>query len=347
MVTIQFEPFTWEIFSSLFIFLFTAFVTFMWSRLTLHRRNSNSKSDDHDKLTALPDYADYEDVPRPPIEETHVLYDRQKLDTYAQHSSCLSPHCVRCNVYKQIYDLAVVKLKKYVENNELTVTERLRISLDDRPCKQPERGTFDQNPSVFCLQNLSPSKSWWDDSEYNEFTDALEAKYKLILQEFENICDNRMTDRGWIVNSTPDGEWSVFHLINQGKITENNSKHCPEVMQLVDQFPCVMKNNVFGNVSFSVMQPGTHITPHYGPTNIRIRCHLGLIIPSGCSLQVNETTKSWSAGKCLLFDDSYLHSAQHDGCDEDEARVVLIIDLWHPSVAVEEQKAVDAVFRPS
>ena len=30
---------------------------------------------------------------------------------------------------------------------------------------------------------------------------------------------------------------------------------------------------------FSVMSPGTHVWPHVGPTNCRLRMHLGLVIP--------------------------------------------------------------------
>jgi hypothetical protein len=44
-------------------------------------------------------------------------------------------------------------------------------------------------------------------------------------------------------------------------------------------------------VKFSVMKPGTHIWAHCGPTNCRIRGHLGLVIPDGVSIRVNQTTR--------------------------------------------------------
>ncbi len=37
----------------------------------------------------------------------------------------------------------------------------------------------------------------------------------------------------------------------------------------------------------------------------------GLIVPENCGLTVNNVTRSWQKGKCLLFDDSYLHSAEN------------------------------------
>ena len=37
-----------------------------------------------------------------------------------------------------------------------------------------------------------------------------------------------------------------------------------------------MARTVFGNAFVSVLEPGSEITPHCGPTNLRVRCHLAL-----------------------------------------------------------------------
>lgn len=39
------------------------------------------------------------------------------------------------------------------------------------------------------------------------------------------------------------------------------------------------------------MQPGTHIWAHTGPTNCRLRVHLGLIIPKNVHIRVGEDTR--------------------------------------------------------
>lgn len=39
-------------------------------------------------------------------------------------------------------------------------------------------------------------------------------------------------------------------------------------------------------------------------------------------------------GKCLLFDDSFLHEAENNS--EERPRVVLIVDVWHPDLTDEE-----------
>lgn len=44
-------------------------------------------------------------------------------------------------------------------------------------------------------------------------------------------------------------------------------------------------------IKYSIMHPGTHVWPHTGPTNCRLRMHLGLVIPKeGCKIRcANET----------------------------------------------------------
>lgn len=39
------------------------------------------------------------------------------------------------------------------------------------------------------------------------------------------------------------------------------------------------------------MQPGTHVFAHTGPTNCRLRAHLGLVIPKGPRIRVGNDTK--------------------------------------------------------
>ena len=101
-----------------------------------------------------------------------------------------------------------------------------------------------------------------------------------------------------------------------------------------------------GSVEFSLLIAGTRIRPHCGPTNHKWRMHLGVLIPPGetASIRVgglgNDATeapagggglprrRAWKEGKVLLFDDSFEHEVVNDS--EEAARVVLIVDVWHP-----------------
>lgn len=44
-----------------------------------------------------------------------------------------------------------------------------------------------------------------------------------------------------------------------------------------------------GSAFFSLLAPGARLRPHCGPTNARLRAHLGLIVPEGdCAMRVGS-----------------------------------------------------------
>jgi aspartate beta-hydroxylase len=89
---------------------------------------------------------------------------------------------------------------------------------------------------------------------------------------------------------------------------------------------------VWGSSFFSSLAAGTHLAAHCGPSNLRLRVHLGLLVPTGCRIRVGDEVREWKQGECLVFDDSYEHEVWHEGEGE---RVVLIADAWHPAVDLE------------
>ena len=93
-----------------------------------------------------------------------------------------------------------------------------------------------------------------------------------------------------------------------------------------------------------MLDAGTHILPHFGPTNIRLRCHLGLQVPEGCTLRVAEETRAWQEGRCLIFDDSFDHEVRHSGQGQ---RVVLLIDFWHPDLSPAEIQGLCKLLPPA
>jgi len=75
---------------------------------------------------------------------------------------------------------------------------------------------------------------------------------------------------------------------------------------------------------------------------------------------VNEKCVGWEEGLPLLFDDSFIHSAVHrgnfksDGSSSDSitdfeldgARVVLIVDFWHPMLSDSDRTALGVLYPP-
>ena len=72
----------------------------------------------------------------------------------------------------------------------------------------------------------------------------------------------------------------------------------------------------------------------------------GLVCEPSYSLCVADQSRSWKAGKTLVFDDSFLHSVSHIGEESDIYRAVLIVDIWHPDLTSEERDIIDTVFAP-
>lgn len=201
-----------------------------------------------------------------------------------------------------------------------------------------------QQPNILFVHELTALPIWTDEDFFSDVT-ILESKVDDILQEFNHAYLN-LWPSGWLINNTPTGEWAVFHLINQGVPVKKSCDECPLTYDVINQLVGCMKSNVFANVSFSVVQPGTHISPHYGPTNVRIRCHLGLQVSHSdvSYMVVNGCRLNWQYGKCSIFDDSFLHQVDHDAANS-KPRAVLLIDFWHPELKEQERSTIDNLFK--
>jgi aspartyl/asparaginyl beta-hydroxylase (cupin superfamily) len=88
---------------------------------------------------------------------------------------------------------------------------------------------------------------------------------------------------------------------------------------------------------FSLLAPRTRIPPHTGVANIRLVCHLPLIVPPDCGFRVGATTVEWREGEAFVFDDTIEHEAWNSS---DQLRVVFICDLWVPQLSERERDAV-------
>lgn len=126
------------------------------------------------------------------------------------------------------------------------------------------------------------------------------------------------------------GKWSVLYFFAGGTQTEVTRRACPIITEILDD---VAGTGQAGNTYLSVLEGGTHIQKHFGPTNARLRCHLGLSVPEGAKIRIGEDIYRWEDGKCLIFDDAFEHEVWNDS---DQERAVLIIDFWHPDMTEAE-----------
>ncbi|XP_059972077.1 aspartyl/asparaginyl beta-hydroxylase isoform X3 [Mesoplodon densirostris] len=146
--------------------------------------------------------------------------------------------------------------------------------------------------SLYNVHGLK-AQPWWTPKEtgYMELVKSLERNWKLIRDEGLAVMDRA---QGLFLpedeNLREKGDWSQFTLWQQGRKNENACKGAPKTCSLLDKFPETTGCRR-GQIKYSVMHPGTHVWPHTGPTNCRLRMHLGLVIPKeGCKIRcANET----------------------------------------------------------
>ena len=262
---------------------------------------------------------------------------------------CTSLNCIRCSKSVFSPEKLLRKWNKIEEDfqPDQNIGERIRngiLNTSKRLEDDSQNGGSQQEPTLFKLEGLA-SQIWYTRKDLSSEVTILEKQNTLdiFLKEFVNVYQD--LDKGWVSNKVPSGGWHLFYLINQGVKIEENCLKCPKVMEVVNNLKLAMVDCAFGNVMFSVLLPGTSIGRHCGPTNVRIRCHVPLRAPRGYFISVAGEEQSWQQGKVLIFDDSFYHEVYCRG-DQDEARVVLMIDLWHPSLSLMQREIIRSLFSP-
>ncbi|KAM5281650.1 aspartyl/asparaginyl beta-hydroxylase isoform 2-T2 [Ctenodactylus gundi] len=195
------------------------------------------------------------------------------------------------------------------------------------------------------LYNVNGLKAqpWWTPREtgYIDLVKSLERNWKLIRDEGLAVMDKA---RGLFLpedeNLREKGDWSQFTLWQQGRKNENACKGAPKTCSLLEKFPETTGCRR-GQIKYSIMHPGTHVWPHTGPTNCRLRMHLGLVIPKdGCKIRCANETKTWEEGKVLIFDDSFEHEVWQDASS---FRLIFIVDVWHPELSPQQRRSLPAI----
>ncbi|XP_077348885.1 aspartyl/asparaginyl beta-hydroxylase isoform X3 [Lithobates pipiens] len=195
------------------------------------------------------------------------------------------------------------------------------------------------------LYNVNGLKAqpWWTAKEtgYTDLVRTLEANWKIIRDEGLAVMDKA---KGLFVpedeNLREKGDWSQYTLWQQGRKNEKSCNSAPRTCALLERFP-ESTGCRRGQIKYSVMHPGTHVWPHTGPTNCRLRMHLGLVIPkTGCKIRCANDTRSWTEGKVLIFDDSFEHEVWQDA---DSYRLIFIVDIWHPELTQHQRRTLPAI----
>ncbi len=183
-----------------------------------------------------------------------------------------------------------------------------------------------------------PATPWHDPSQF-PIVAALESAYDEIRAEVTALPADAFHRESERISRT--GDWDVLIFWERGQQNVANCERCPVTSALILEHPTV--RSLSGLIYVSRMKPQTHIAAHCGPTNMRVRCHLGLSVPEGdCAIRVGADTRGWVQGGCVVFDDFFDHEAWNH---TDEERIVLIVDLWHPDLSPQEIAVIEGLQR--
>ena len=185
-----------------------------------------------------------------------------------------------------------------------------------------------QRPVYFYLPGLT-AKPFWDSRQF-EWVPRLEAQYETIRSELLRLRDNRAFGPHPQADLVGEGVWAEYHLFDHEKKLDQNCAQCPQTTEIIES---IVDAKSCGLKYFSALAPDTVVRSHCGPYNLRLRCHLGLVIPDDCGIRVGGETRSWKEGKCLIFDDSFFHESWNRS---NRTRVVLLIDFIHPDLTLLE-----------
>lgn len=243
------------------------------------------------------------------------------------------------------FDAIAPLVQQYGGSELQRVTHALEGYLGLRPAGSPDPR---QRPTFFHVPDLQPEPyferalfPWY--AALEQATDAIRAELQRILSAREGLQPfldfSGGARKGDFLANAHDldaATWDAYFFHRHGEPFAAHLEACPATAAALMQVPLTRIDGHAPEVLFSLLSPGTVIKPHHGVTNSRVVTHLPLIVPPDCALEVGGVEHAWTEGRCVTFDDSFLHAAWNRS---DRLRVVMILDTWHPRLREVEVQA--------
>jgi aspartyl/asparaginyl beta-hydroxylase (cupin superfamily) len=196
------------------------------------------------------------------------------------------------------------------------------------------RKSWDDNvPNLLTMPELT-CKPWWDAQELVD-AQILERSAAIIRRELDGVLERGVGfqpyeggEGDFKVQDTKFG-WNVFYLLWSGREVSENCQFCPQTMGVLRSLP-----NLGCSAYFSALTPGAKLEAHRAYFNNAVTLHLGIDIPTGCTLRVDSETRTWEDGKCLAFQEYFEHEASNP---TQRTRFVFLLETWHPEVTPVER----------
>ncbi len=201
-------------------------------------------------------------------------------------------------------------------------------------------------PKGFYAEGLE-ERPWFEREEF-DWVEKMEAHFGKIRQEVVSRLDTEadlipylragQVYEGDLQKLAGNKDWGALYFFDSGKKVEENHRRFPYTSKVLEDLPLFKIDGQNYEAFFSVLKPGTRIAPHFGISNIRLTCHLPLVVPGKCFLKAGSETRRMEEGKCLIFDDSFTHEAWNDS---EGPRIVFIFEAWKPDLSDIERQALE------
>ena len=181
--------------------------------------------------------------------------------------------------------------------------------------------------SLMYLFSAVPAKPILDPRTLPEL-DLLRANWQVMRDEALSLFDDGRirastghNDLGF--NSFFKNGWKRFYVKWYGAPLPSARAACPKTVALVESLPSV------NAAMFALLPPGGKLNRHRDPFAGSLRYHLGLVTPNSdaCRIWVDGEPYAWKDGEDLLFDETFIHSAENA---TDKTRIILFCDVERP-----------------
>lgn len=182
------------------------------------------------------------------------------------------------------------------------------------------------------------ARPWWDASAF-DWAPAVSESAAIMRRELDAVLEK---ERVFLPDSkfqqTMGGGWTALRLQRLGEWNDENTAKFPATSRLIQalRIPLAVRG-----VMFAKQAPGTGVQPHSDGRNFILTAHVGLKVPSGCSITVGSEERSWTEDGVIVLDTSFVHSTENRGSED---RYVLIIDFWHPELSAAERDALTFIY---
>nr|HAT8712632.1 lipid A hydroxylase LpxO [Legionella jordanis] len=181
--------------------------------------------------------------------------------------------------------------------------------------------------AIMYLFSAVPKTPFIDISTFPELQ-KLQDNWQIIREEAEALmqksyisASTKYDDIGF--NSFFRRGWKRFYLKWYNDPMPSALAECPKTLEIIQQIPSI------NAAMFTLLPKQSFLYKHRDPYAGSLRYHLGLLTPNSkeCCIYVDGESYFWQDGQAVLFDETYIHSAENK---TDQDRLILFCDIQRP-----------------